>query len=266
MGAHHSSSRRVRIAQLGALDYAICTRNGFLPASCERTIHIMVRVIVADPQPFFRQAFMTALAHETGFEPLDDSGDEIETAATAVEGAVDLILTEIELAGGSGLHLPARIGASVPVIVVTRHHEADVLMDVAVSGAVGCISHAVGLKRVVELLRGFRPGRFCVDDERLLEILRQAGRAPVQESDNLRRLTVREREVLVRLSSGATDDAIAESLYISRHTVRTHVGNILRKLGVHSRAQAARLALAADPDRRSQPDVLRIDGPGWGSD
>ena len=226
----------------------------------------MVRVIVADPQPFFRQAFMTALAQETGFEPLDDSGDEIETAATAAEGAADLILTEIELAGGSGLHLPARIGASVPVIVVTRHHEADVLMDVAVSGAVGCISHAVGLKRVVELLRGFRPGRFCVDDERLLEILRQAGRAPVQESDNLRRLTVREREVLVRLSSGATDDAIAESLYISRHTVRTHVGNILRKLGVHSRAQAARLALAADPDRRSQPDVLRIDGPGWGSD
>jgi DNA-binding CsgD family transcriptional regulator len=76
-------------------------------------------------------------------------------------------------------------------------------------------------------------------------------------------LTVREREVLFRVATGADDDSIARSLYISPHTVRTHVGNVLRKLGVHSRSEAARLALAAGLHSDNVAQAIQIEGPGW---
>jgi DNA-binding NarL/FixJ family response regulator len=223
------------------------------------------KLVLADPQPFFRRALTTALGEQGDFHPVGSSGTEDDSASLATRLAADLVLTEVQLARGSGLHLASRLSPEIPVIVLTRQHEGDVLMDVAASGAMGCISHATGLTRLVELLHGSTDGRFCIDHDRLAEILRRAGRSRAVDGDgNLDVLTVREREVLFRLASGASDDAIADSLHISRHTVRTHVGNLMQKLGVHSRAEAARLALAWGQDPTVQPQVLRIEGPGWG--
>jgi DNA-binding NarL/FixJ family response regulator len=223
------------------------------------------KLVLADPHPFFRRALTTALAEHGDFDPVGSSGEEDDSASLATRRSADLVLTEVHLARGSGLHLASRLGAQIPVIVLTRQHEGDVLLDVAASGAMGCISHAAGLTRLVELLHGSRDGRFCIDHDRLEEILRRAGRSRTPDGNgNLDALTVREREILFRLASGASDDAIADSLYISRHTVRTHVGNLMQKLGVHSRAEAARLALASEPDPTTQPQVLRIEGPRWG--
>jgi DNA-binding NarL/FixJ family response regulator len=75
-------------------------------------------------------------------------------------------------------------------------------------------------------------------------------------------LTLREREILALLSEGLDNDAIATRLHLSAHTVRTHVANILRKLGVRSRAEAARVALRAGAE--AEVSVLRIMGPPLG--
>jgi DNA-binding NarL/FixJ family response regulator len=223
------------------------------------------KLVLADPQPFFRRALSTALAEQGDFHPVGSSAEEEDSVSLATRLDADLVLTEVQLIRGSGLHLATRLSPEIPVIVLTRQHEGDVLMDVAASGAMGCISHATGFTRLVELLHESQNGRFCIDHDRLAEILRRAGRSRgVDRDGNLDVLTVREREVLFRLASGASDDAIAGSLHISRHTVRTHVGNLMQKLGVHSRAEAARSALAWEHDLTTRPQVLRIEGPGWG--
>jgi DNA-binding NarL/FixJ family response regulator len=133
---------------------------------------------------------------------------------------------------------------------------------VVAAGAVGCLGHSLAPAEVARLLRDAAEGRFAVDGSRLLDTLRAAaGRAvgggPMSA---VAQLTSREREVLLLLARGMDNRAIAETLYLSPDTARTHVRNLLRKLGVHSRADAARLALRtgfARPDVR----ILRIHGP-----
>jgi DNA-binding NarL/FixJ family response regulator len=222
-----------------------------------------LRFVLADPQPFFRCALASALGGD-GFELLASTGDEEEAASLAVEGRADLIVSEIELDRGTGLHLATRMGGDVPVLILTRHTEGDVILDAAASGAVGCVGHVVGLERLKTLLRRVHNGGFCLDDHRLQQILIDAGRATSGDgAGGIQSLTVREREILVRVAGGADDESISRSLYISPHTVRTHMGNVLRKLGVHSRAEAAGVALSSGLDLASRTEALRIEGPGW---
>jgi DNA-binding NarL/FixJ family response regulator len=106
-------------------------------------------------------------------------------------------------------------------------------------------------------------GRFAVDPDRLGEALRRAARGAAAEqgqSAALAGLSAREREILGLLTEGLDNRAIAAHLHLSSHTVRTHVTNIMRKLGVGSRAEAARLALRAGSGGASV-SVIRIEGP-----
>jgi DNA-binding NarL/FixJ family response regulator len=134
-------------------------------------------------------------------------------------------------------------------------------LEAAAAGAAGCIGHATNLSTLGRLVREAASGRFAVDPERLGGALKRAAarREAGDESDILARLTTREREVLGHLAGGLDNQAIAERLYVSPDTVRTHVNKILRKLGVHSRAEAARLALRED--QRESGHVTRISGP-----
>jgi DNA-binding NarL/FixJ family response regulator len=225
-----------------------------------------MRYVIADPQPFFRHSLMAALQGD-GLEAIGGTGDEGMAASLAIEGRADVILSEIELERGSGLHLPKRVNGRVPVLILTRHPEGRVILEVAASGATGCLSHTVSLSRLTVLLRGLEVEEpsFCIESSRLSEILIEAGRTTeANAASDIQTLTVREREVLFRVATGADDAMIAQMLYISPHTVRTHVGNILRKLGVHSRAEAARVALASRLERPAGAEAVRIEGPAWG--
>ncbi len=196
--------------------------------------------------------------------PIAGTGDEEIAASLAIEGRADVILSEIELERGSGLHLPTRVEGRVPVVILTRHPEGRVILEVAASGAAGCLGHTVNIDRLCDLLRGLGASSFCVEGSRLSEILVEAGRtSEARAAFDLHALTVREREVLFRVATGANDATIAQTLYISPNTVRTHVGNILRKLGVHSRAEAARVALASRLEQPAGAEAMRIEGPAW---
>jgi two-component system NarL family response regulator len=223
-----------------------------------------LRLILADPQPFFRHVLTTALRLEDDLDPVGSTDDEEEAIALARQASADLIISEIELGRGSGLHLASRVKGETPVLILTRRSEGEVILDAAASGAVGCVGHSAGLSSLKALVRRTLDGVFCVDATRLREILIDAGRSKIgEDAEAIQSLTVREREVLFRLATGADDDSIARSLYISPHTVRTHVGNVLRKLGVHSRSEAARLALAAGLHSDNIAEAIQIEGPGW---
>jgi DNA-binding NarL/FixJ family response regulator len=224
-----------------------------------------VRVLVVDPQPFFCEALRTGLGQADGIEVVGCVTDELEAERMTGDLSPDVVLTEVELAGGSGLSLVRRLGERTATVVLTRRHEGDVLLDAVSAGAMGCLSHDCDPAELAEALQRVAGGGFVIDERRLHDTLKRASvaRAPVPGSPKLAALTAREREILQLLARGLDNQAIADQLHLSAHTARTHVGNILRKLGVHSRAEAARLALReghADADAH----VLRIRGPDLG--
>jgi DNA-binding NarL/FixJ family response regulator len=228
--------------------------------------NVTVRVLVVDPQPFFCQALTIALGGNPEVEVIGWTTDEVDAERMAAERAPDVVLTEIELAGGSGLSLARRLINGTRTVIVTRGHEGDVLLDAVAAGTVGCLGHDMEVDDLAEHLVRAAKGRFVLEEDRLHATLKRASAARAQKgvgSHKLALLTGREREVLSLLARGLDNQAIANQLYLSAHTARTHVGNILRKLGVHSRADAARMALR-ETQAEGETHVLRIWGPDLG--
>jgi DNA-binding NarL/FixJ family response regulator len=223
---------------------------------------VQVSVLIVDPQPFFCESLASALA---GADPqLVVSGwatDELEAETIASDRHPDIVLTELELNSGSGLGLARRLRDRVRSVLLTRHHAGEVLADAVAAGMFGCLSHDSDVASLRTQVIQAASGRFAVDGDRLYETLRRAiaARSDGGATARVARLTVREREVLRLLAIGLDNDAIAAQLHLSRMTVRTHVGSILRKLEVHSRADAARVAMAAGEGVGGR--VLRILGP-----
>jgi DNA-binding NarL/FixJ family response regulator len=229
--------------------------------------NVTVNVLVVDPQPFFCESLSAALSASDGFEVVGWTTDELEAERIAASRSPDVVLTEVQLAGGSGLSLARRLGDGVRTLILTRAHEGDVLLDAVAAGAVGCLSHDVDVSQLPDHLDRAIEGVFVVDQARLHDALRRASTSRATRrpgSSKLALLTAREREVLMLLARGMDNEEIGGVLHLSAHTARTHVGNILRKLGVHSRADAARMALR-ETQAEGDTHVLRIRGPDLGT-
>lgn len=222
------------------------------------------RVLIVDPQPFFCEALATALEDDGRLQVVGWATDAREANRLLSSLTPDVVLCDVGLASlpSTGLLHRARNGPRI--IVLTRGHEGDALLPLADAGAAGCIGHGTALSELSALVAEAGSGRFVVDPDRLGEALRRAGaarRGGVHA--DLARLTSREREILDLLTEGLDNPAIAGRLHLSAHTVRTHVGHVLRKLDVRSRAEAARVALRAGAGEPSV-SVLRIEGPSFG--
>jgi DNA-binding NarL/FixJ family response regulator len=224
---------------------------------------VVVRLAVVDPQPFFCEAVGAALDRHPGLSVVGWTTDELEAAALVDRSRPDVVLTEVDLRQGSGLSLSRRLAGQARTVVLTRGDEGDVLLDAVAAGTAGCLSHRVDVDALVDQVERVAGGEFALDAGRVHEtLLRASASRTGQEPHRAARdsLTPRERQVLGLLVEGLDDRSIASELHVSRHTVRTHLGNVLRKLGVHSRAEAVRIALGA-MERESGSPVLRLRGP-----
>jgi DNA-binding NarL/FixJ family response regulator len=224
---------------------------------------VTVRVLIVDPQPFFCESLVAALGDYPDIEVVGWATDELQADRLTTQLSPDVVLTEVDLAVGSGLSLVRRIADQTRAVILTRGHEGDVLLDAVGAGAIGCLSHELEVEGLTTHLARVTEGGFAIDQDRLFGSLKRASAAHAERgagSPRLALLTPREREVLTLLARGLDNHAIARHLHLSTHTARTHVGNILRKLEVHSRADAARIALR-EGHGGSDTDVLRIRGP-----
>lgn len=250
-------------AVMGRVLRGTCPLRSFSRPSPARTsayyTQVTLSLLVVDPQPLFGNALAVALERRGG-RVVGVTGDEVEAANIVETSVPDVLLTELQLSGGSGLSLIRRVADKTRCVVLTRGSEADYLLDAVDAGARGCLSHDLGIDYLAAILE--REAGFLIDEARFLNVLKRmsALRRTGGEESRIARLSAREREVLHFLTRGMDNVAIGETLYLSPHTVRTHVGNLLKKLEVHSRAEAARLLYRherAHPDRH----VVRISGP-----
>jgi DNA-binding NarL/FixJ family response regulator len=208
-------------------------------------------VLIVDDHPLTRSALGTLL-RGNGFEVLGEAEDGEQAIDLARELQPQLILLDLSMPGLDGLHALPRLRESSPsteVVVLTASGTEDNLLDAIRAGAAGYLLKSEPPDRIVDFLRGVARGEAALSGEvarRLLEQVRKGGHrngaVPEQIADAL---SARELEVLLLLDEHLGTDDIAKRLFISEHTVRSHVKSLLHKLDVSSRREALEaLALA----------------------
>ncbi|GIU93899.1 MAG: DNA-binding response regulator [Gaiellaceae bacterium] len=200
-------------------------------------------VLIVDDHPLTRDA-LTALLHREGFDVVATavSGDEAIERAEAFQP--DLVLLDLAMPGMDGLAALPMIRERSPrseVVVLTASDGEETLLAAIRGGASGYVLKTEPPHRIAAFLHGVVRGDAALSGgvaRRLLERVREGGRPAGVPESIARTLSAREVEVLLLLDERLGTDEIAERLFISEHTVRSHVKSLLRKLGVSSRREA----------------------------
>jgi DNA-binding NarL/FixJ family response regulator len=208
------------------------------------------RVLIVDDHPLTREA-LASLLEQHGFEVVGEAGDGPEAIAAAGRLRPDLVLLDLSMPGMSGLAVLPLLRDAAPeceVVVLTASGTEDNLLGAIRAGAAGYLLKSEAPERIAAFLRGVVRGEAALSGSvarRLLDRVREGGRLGGVPEEIAQRLSAREVEVLLLLDEHLTTDEIAARLFISEHTVRSHVKSLLRKLGVSSRRDALeQLALA----------------------
>jgi DNA-binding NarL/FixJ family response regulator len=209
------------------------------------------RILVVDDHPLTRDA-LTSLLAQGGFDVVGEAGDGAEALELAHTLQPDLVLLDLSMPGMDGLTVLPRLRSAAPrceVVVLTASGTEENLLAAIRGGAAGYLLKSEPPERIIEFLRGVAKGEAALSGavaRRLLDQVRVGGRNGSGVPDSIAQvLSAREVEVLLLLDDHLSTDEIARRLYISEHTVRSHVKSLLRKLGVSSRREALeQLAIA----------------------
>jgi len=206
-----------------------------------------IRVLIADDHALFRRGVASLLAAESGFEVVGEAVDGQQAVDMARELMPDVILMDISMPVLDGMEATRRIKAEIPyvrIVILTASDGDRNLFEAVKSGAQGYLLKNIEPQALYGTLRGVVRGEAPVSRVmagRLLDEFarqsREPARAPVDG------LTGRERDVLELVSRGKSNKEIAAALAIAENTAKNHLKNILEKLHLENRVQAATFAL-----------------------
>src|SRR5947209_15384492 len=201
------------------------------------------RILLVDDHPLTRSA-LAGLLQQHGFEIAGEAADGEEAIARAREIQPDLVLLDLSMPGLDGLSALPRLREAAPgceVVVLTASGTEENLLAAIRGGAAGYLLKTESPDRIAEFLEGVVHGEAALSGpvaRRLLEQVRSGKRGSGVPDRIAALLSARELEVLLLLDEHHGTEEIAQRLFISEHTVRSHVKSLLRKLGVSSRREA----------------------------
>ena len=205
------------------------------------------RIFLVEDHSSFRQSLARMFDMEDGFEVAGQAGSLAEArkvASKLAEDDIDLGVLDLNLPDGEGMDLIAEFRERNPefaALILTASLDRAEHARAVEAGAGAVLHKAADLDEIVEYLKRLSEGETLIPPEELVEMIRLANQDREQErkvKENIERLTRREIQVLEALSDGLSNKGIAEYLHMSVDTERTHMVNILNKLGAHSRLQA----------------------------
>lgn len=208
-----------------------------------------IRVLLADDHALFRRGVASLLSAEHGFEVVGEAVDGYQALVMARELMPDVILMDIRMPGMDGLEATRRIKAEMPyvrIVVLTASDGDRNLFEAIRSGAQGYLLKKIEPQALFGTLRGVVQGEAPVSRvmaARLLEEFARQAREPAPAATLAAELTAREREVLEHVARGRSNKEIAAALAIAENTAKNHLKNILEKLHLENRVQAATFAL-----------------------
>jgi DNA-binding NarL/FixJ family response regulator len=200
-----------------------------------------LRVVIADDQPMMRAGFKAVLEATGDIEVVGEAGNGEEAVQVATECAPDVVLMDIRMPVMDGIEATHRLPRQ-KVLILTTFGVDDYIIAALRAGASGFLLKDAPTAKVVEAVRAVAAGDAVLSPAVTRQLLDQVGRrlpaAVSQEPEGLAQLTEREREVLRMLAAGLTNAEIAGVLVVSEATVKSHVSNLLGKLGLRDRVQA----------------------------
>ncbi len=207
------------------------------------------RLLLVDDHTLFREGLASILASQPDMEVVGEACDGLEALVKARALRPHLILMDVQMPGMDGVEATRRIHRELPeaaVVMLTVRDDDELLFEALKAGASGYILKATGSRRLIEMLRAALQGEAALSPALAARVLGEFRRIsallPADFQPEALALTDREQEVLLLISRKATDKEIAGRLGISLYTVKSHVRNILNKLQVGSRREAAYLA------------------------
>ena len=206
-----------------------------------------IQVVLADDHPLFRAGVAATLDAEPDIEVVGQGATADEAVRLTQELLPDITLLDVTMPG-SGLQAAARIAATCPVtriIMLTVSEEEENLLAALKAGASGYILKGVPARELIRILRAVHDGESYVTPTLAASLLREmTGAAPGARppADPLDELTERERQILEGVAGGLSNKEIGLRLHLSEKTVKHYMTNILQKLQVRNRVEAALMA------------------------
>ncbi|MCX4233053.1 response regulator [Streptomyces sp. NPDC020707] len=212
-----------------------------------------IRVLLADDQALLRSAFRVLVDSEPDMEVVGEASDGAEAVRLAREERADVVLMDIRMPGTDGLAATRLISADpglahVRVVMLTTFEVDEYVVQSLRAGASGFLGKGSEPEELLNAIRVAAAGDALLSPVAtkglIAKFLAQGGdddRDPAR-AERLEALTVREREVLVQVAGGHSNDEIAERLEVSPLTVKTHVNRAMAKLGARDRAQLVVIA------------------------
>jgi NarL family two-component system response regulator LiaR len=200
----------------------------------------VIRVLIADDHPVVRGGLKTFLATVDGIEVVGEASDGAEAIRLANELNPDIVLMDLAMPNVDGIEATAAIDGP-KVIALTSFATDDKVFPAIRAGAVGYLLKESGPDDLADAIRKVAAGESILSPVIAEKLMREvaAGTPTAHRTD----LTSREREVLRLIARGMSNREIARELSVAEKTVKTHVSNILGKLGLADRTQAALYAV-----------------------
>ncbi|MEU0478606.1 response regulator transcription factor [Streptosporangium sp. NPDC006013] len=207
----------------------------------------MIRVLIADDHPVVRQGLRTFLDLQEDLDVVGEAANGAEAVALVETLAPDVLLLDLKmpvLDGLGALLLLGERGLSPRALVLTSVSDREDVAPAMRAGAAGFLYKDVEPAALVHAIRAVHGGQVLLAPEAAEAMLSLSGSVPATpEGRRVAPLTEREREVLALIASGRSNREIARQLTVAEKTVKTHVSNVLMKLGVQDRTQAALYAV-----------------------
>lgn len=208
----------------------------------------MISVVIADDQPLIRSAVRALIEHEEDMQVVAEAATGVEAVECAKNVRPDLVLMDIRMPDGDGIWATTTIidamGQQSPrVLILTTFEEDAFIFDALKAGASGFLGKGTDGSQLTEAIRSVAAGDSLLSPiatRRLIETYVEHVSHSTLESENthkLETLTEREQEILELVGRGLSNSEIADKLFISPLTVKTHINRLMSKLDAHERSQ-----------------------------
>lgn len=206
-----------------------------------------MRVLVADDHSLFRDGIVSLL-EAAGFDVVGQAGDGRAAVEMALRLRPDLVLMDITMPQMTGLEALRLIKAELQetqVVMLTVSDDNADLFEAVKAGAQGYLLKNLNASEFLEMLAGLEHGEAALTRKTAARLIEGFADVSRPRSEPLDSPTQREVEILRLVAEGLSNKAIAQALFVSENTVKYHMKNILQKLGVQNRTEAATYALRA---------------------
>jgi two-component system, NarL family, response regulator DevR len=215
----------------------------------------VTRVFLLDDHEIVRRGLRELLESEGDIEVVGEAGTVEEAVRRVPSTRPDVAVLDVRLPDGNGVEACREIRSANPEVrclMLTSFSDDEALFDSIMAGASGYLLKQVRGADLVDSVRRVAAGQSLLDPTVTAKVLERLRRPP-EEDEQLARLTEQERKILDLLAQGLTNRQIGERLFLAEKTVKNYVSNLLMKMGMHRRTEAAVYAarLAAKRDRQA---------------